>query len=243
MRTSPASASSPSSRASASAHVGVSSRLVEPLERSQKRARGNAFVGDGEDLAVVLGLVDDLEEELDGLVWRLVRCGCVRARTSAVARRGARRQRGGDHRSELCLGATRVARLEVEVRGVDGPPHRVVRTVGGRQLAGTVEEERRRSRRTTRARMPRGLLESRRDCLVGLVDRRGELPGSRLGIVEQLGEARVDLCTTLRICRLEGACGEQRVREADPIALGLDDASLESRDEAGGSPTRRMPSR
>ena len=31
--------------------------------------------------------------------------------------------------------------------------------------------------------------------------------------------------------RFEGACGEQRVREADPTALGLDDASLESRGE------------
>ena len=84
--------------------------------------------------------------------------------------------------------------------------------------------------------MLRRLLKSSGNRVLRLVDRRRELPRPCLGIVEQLGEAGVNLCTAPRICRLKGACREQRVSEANPIAFGLDDASLESRYEACGSP-------
>ena len=51
--------------------VRVLERFVESLEHPDA-ARGDAFVRDGERLAIVAGLVDDLGEELRGLVGRLV---------------------------------------------------------------------------------------------------------------------------------------------------------------------------
>jgi hypothetical protein len=77
-----------------------------------------------------------------------------------------------------------------------------------------------------------GLLQCRRDGFVGLVDRRGQLPGARLRVLEQLGEPGVDLGTTKRISGLVDPRGEERMREPDSLALELDDTRFECRRQA-----------
>lgn len=77
--------------------------------------------------------------------------------------------------------------------------------------------------------MPRGVLERRGNRVVRLVDRGGQLPGTRLRILEQLRKPSVHLGASERICRLVRAGGKERVGEVDTIAVELHDASLERR--------------
>ena len=193
MSTSPASASSPSSGASSSGDAPRARALRRTARTSRsctrRPLRGRRRASRGRPRP----------PRRPGGTARAPRraprtCGCVRARHSALARLQPGRQRR-DQVPELRLGSPRVAGLEVEVRGFDRPPQRVVGRSRRRQLARAVEEERRRPRRAPRARVLRGVLERRRDRLVRLVDRRRELPGARLGILEQLGEPGVDLRT------------------------------------------------
>jgi hypothetical protein len=71
------------------------------------------------------------------------------------------------------------------------------------------------------------------DRLVRLGDRRRQLPRARFGILEEFCQARVDLPATPDVGRLQGTGCEQRVREADLVVVGLEDASLDSRGQAG----------
>jgi len=84
----------------------------------------------------------------------------------------------------------------VQEGGVDCSPLGRVDLVAGGQLACPVEQQRGRARRTARTSVPGGLLEGARDIVVGLVRAGGELPGSRLWILQQLRQARMDLGTT-----------------------------------------------
>ncbi len=78
-------------------------------------------------------------------------------------------------------------------------------------------------------------LEHIRDCSVRASDRGGELPGARLRIVEELGEARVNLRPSRGIGELQRSCRKKWVGEVDPITLELDDACGTSRVEPGRS--------
>ena len=130
--------------------------------------------------------------------------------------------------SQPCLRPRRIARLEVEIRGVDGAADRVGGISGGSQLARAVEEQSGRSGCAASPCMHRSSLEGRRNRLVRLVHRRRKLPCARLGIGEQAREPRVDGTATQRRCSLERAGSEQRMCEPDSRAVELDDARLES---------------
>jgi hypothetical protein len=104
------------------------------------------------------------------------------------------------------------------------------------QLTRSVEQKCCGSRRTSRPRVVCRLLEHRRDGLVGLVDRRCELPRPRFWIFKKLREPAVDLASPDRIGGLVGAGGEEWVREPDSLAVELDDPSLQRRRQAELTP-------
>ena len=118
------------------------------------------------------------------------------------------------------------------------PAARLPRLIRRCQACGSVEEERGLSRRAARPGVASCVLERSRDGFVGGSAGCGELPCPRLGILEQLGEPRMHLCTPPGVGALESARGEERVREPDPLAVDLDHARLECRRE---SDRRAMP--
>ena len=73
-----------------------------------------------------------------------------------------------DHCLELCLRPQRVARLVVQIGGVDGAPVHVLRPIDRGQLARAVEQKRRRSRSASGTGVARRVLENRRHVFVGL---------------------------------------------------------------------------
>ena len=161
--------------------IGMARTLVEPVQRVVQR-RCDAFVSGGEYLAVLPGLCNDLEEELRRLFGVLVGAD-PRQRPQSARSLLARRQRR-DERLKLRLRPPRIARLEVQICGLDGPADGVFAAHSRGQLLSAVEEERRGSRRTAPSRVVSCVLDGPRDGLVGLVDRRRELPRSGLGIFE-----------------------------------------------------------
>jgi len=124
----------------------------------------------------------------------------------------------------------------MQVRGVHCTAKRLVGKVGRRQLARAVEKKGGRPRSASSPRMQRGRLECKRDGLVRVFDRRGQLPCTRLRILQELGEPGVDLGAAYGIGRLVRPRGEQRVREANPVALELDDPRLERRRQTRAAP-------
>src|SRR6478735_6450616 len=77
--------------------------------------------------------------------------------------------------------------------------------------------------------MVRSRLEYLGDRLARLADGGCELPSARLDILEEFGEARVNLGAAERIGDLEDSGGEQRMCEPDSVAVRLDDAGLARR--------------
>ena len=71
------------------------------------------------------------------------------------------------------------------------------------------------------------VLERVRHRLVRRTDRRGQLPCPRFGVVEELCKPSVNLGPSSPIGRLVRARGEERMREADPALVELDDPRLE----------------
>ena len=182
-----ASASSPSSTASSAASSACST-ASSSRSRSRKRQVATPSCATASVSRSSSGFLDRLEEERGRLVLRLVRahaCEPPSALRSCDAPDGS-----GDHLAELRLGPTRVAGLEVQVGGLDGAAQGVLGAIRGRQLARAVEEERRRPRRASARACCCAASSSARDGLVRAVDRRGQLPRARLGILEQLGEPR-----------------------------------------------------
>jgi hypothetical protein len=76
------------------------------------------------------------------------------------------------------------------------------------------------------------ILQNSRDVFVRLLDRRGQLPRSCFPILEQLSEPGVNRGATERIGGSVGPGCEERVREANAIALELDHAGFEGRRQA-----------
>ena len=101
-----------------------------------------------------------------------------------------------DDLSKVRLGTSRVAGLEVQERCLDSPTHGVFLTIGRRQLLRALEEQRRRTKRSSVTCMPRRTLERERGSFVRLVDRRRHLPCASLGIVEQPRESAVNFGPT-----------------------------------------------
>ncbi len=127
-------------------------------------------------------------------------CVLRRAVRTAESARGPRAlSRGEDlagvgrQVSELCLGPPRVAGLEVQVRRLDRPTDSIVPTGRRGQLLRAVEKERGGSGRPTPPRMVGCALDDGCHRLIGLVDRRRQLPRPGFGILEQLREPHVDL--------------------------------------------------
>jgi hypothetical protein len=121
----------------------------------------------------------------------------------------------------------------VEICSLDAPPHGLVASVRRCEVAGTVEEQRRRTQRPASPRVVRSSHERIGDLRVRLRDAGGELPRSSLWIVEQLGEPPVDLVPPEWIPDLVRPGREQRVREPDAVAVELDESGLERRHEPG----------
>ena len=138
----------------------------------------------------VFRFVHEPREELDRLTRRLIRPD-ARQTQSAFARgdpeRPSRSRRGA---------ATRHAASRPTRSGegsVDGAPKRIIAVRDGRQLGGTIQEERSRPQPTTSPGVVCGLLQHARNVLVLLVDRRCELPRTSFSLLEELGEPRVHL--------------------------------------------------
>ena len=119
----------------------------------------------------------------------------------------------------------------MQIGGVDGTAQRLVPTLRRSQLTRSVEQQRRRPGRAARASMSGCILEDRRDALVRLVNRRRQLPGTCLGVAQQLCKSSMYLGPTRRIRRLVRTGREQRVGESDPLAVDLDDPRPEARYE------------
>ena len=113
----------------------------------------------------------------------------------------------------------RVAGLVVRGRRIERPPAGERGVVGRGELPCSLEEQRGGSRRASRESLLRGGVERRRDRAIGLVDGRGEVPPARLGVVGELGEPRVDLGPPLRLRELVRPGRQERVREADAVAV------------------------
>ena len=211
-------------------------RLVEPLEPPHA-ARRHPFVSDGTEMTIALGLVQDLEEERACLAGPFVQPNARENHERSRAEKPWQEWR--NEVSELCLGPPRVAGFEVQVRGLHRPTHRIVPTGRGCQLLRAVEKERGGSGRPTPPRMVGRALDDGCHRLVGLVDRRRQLPRPGFGILEQLREPHVDLVAAKRVARLVRTRGEQRMREADPTSVELDEAGV--RVQAPGRPRARLP--
>jgi hypothetical protein len=207
----------------------VSEPFVEPLEQPEG-AGGRAFVGDRQGRPIVIRLLDYLSEQFGSLVWRLVEANACeddrRPRTLHTCWQRC------DRLSELCFGPPRVARLEMGGGRGHSSSQRVVGSIGGCHFARPLERERGRPEGAPAARMPRCKLECLRDRFVGRLDGGGQMPSSRLGIVEQLGEPCVDLGATPGICDLVGARCEKRMRKTDSAGFDLDDPRRERRAQA-----------
>ena len=201
-------------------------RLVEPLEPPHA-ARRHPFVSDGTEMTIALGLVQDLEEERACLAGPFVQPNARENHERSRAEKPWREW--GNEVSELCLGPPRVAGFEVQVRRLHRPTHRIVPTGRGCQLLRAVEEERGGSGRPTSPRMVGRALDDGCHRLVGLVDRRRQLPCPGFGILEQLREPHMDLVAAKRVARLVRTRGEQRMREADPTSVELHEAGSECR--------------
>ena len=139
--------------------VGVPYGVVEPLEPPDAAGR-DPFVGESQCLTIGTCQVDDLLEELPGLVGRF-----VEADASEDDER-PRQFRAGlercDHLAKLGLGSARVTGLEVEECRLDRPPNLIGSSIGRRQLPGAVEEKGRGSRGSTCARIARPHPRARR---------------------------------------------------------------------------------
>ena len=115
----------------------------------------------------------------------------------------------------------------------------------GRQLSGAIEQERCRPGRPPRSRTTRRLVDDRRNPLVGLRHRGGQLPCPSFRILEQLREPRVRLRAPRGLdCPIRRS-GQHRVGETDSVAVDLDDASVERGQQAGVATHagRQTPSR
>ena len=117
----------------------------------------------------------------------------------------------------------------MEVRGVDRAAQLVVGTGSGSQLTCPVEQKGAGTWGAAEPGTARGVLERSCDDVVRLVGGRGQMPSSRLGIVDELRQPRVHLGTAKRTCHLVRTRREQRMREADPVAVELDDPRLQGR--------------
>jgi hypothetical protein len=100
-------------------------------------------MGDREHLTVALRLVHELKKEGDRF------SGCFVGANASQHPQGPRsvrtRNRRVDHGSDMCLCASGVPGLIVQVGGFDGASDGLVGEVAGGQLARTVEEERSRT--------------------------------------------------------------------------------------------------
>jgi len=204
--------------------LGVRDRFAEPLPQPEE-ARGHAFMRLRERLAISLGLVDRLEEELGGLRLHLVGPDAREPDERPRPFRSGRQP--VDDRTELRLRPGRIARLEVEVRSVNRAAQLIVGTGSGSQLTCPVEQKGACTGRAAESGTTRGVLERSCDDVVRLLGGRGQMPSPRLGIVDELRQPGVHFGTAKRTCHLVGARCEQRMREADPVAVELHDPRLE----------------
>src|SRR5262249_37137338 len=117
-------------------------------------------------------------------------------------------------------------RLVMEVGGIDRAAMSIGAQIRRGQLSRPVEQEGRGPERAACVRVYGSILERGRHCLLRLVARGRQLPRPSLGVLEQLGETRVDRRGWAWRCGLGCARREERVREADPLTLGLDDPSF-----------------
>ena len=190
---------------------------------------------DGEDLPVALGLGDRLDEEIDRFGLRL-----VRAHTGEPHERPRALPTGSklcNHVVELRLRPRRVPGLEVQIGGVNRSATRLVGPVGRRQPTRAVEQQRGRPRGTPRPSVMSRLFQRRGDSLVRLLDRGSQLPCTRLRIFEERSKPDVNLDPPRGIGRFVRRGGKQRVREANPIAVELDDPRLERGSKPALRPT------
>ena len=222
--------------------VGVSHCVVEPLEPPEAAGR-DSFVGESKCPTIGTCQVDDLLEELPGLVGCFVEAdACEDDERPRQFRAGLER---ADHLAKLGLGSARVTGLEVEECRLDRPPNLLGSPIGWRQLPGAVEEEGRRPRGSTCAGILGGILERGGHRLVRLVDGGRELPRARLRIIEQLREPGVDLLATHEVGGVVRTRGQQRVSEADPVAVDFDDPCSDRGNETrlAIDPGRRLDDR
>ena len=177
------------------------------------------------------------------------RASCARL-TSAAARRATRARRR-QRLLEQFTGSHRVARDEAVAGCRHRPAVSVVRLVERRQPAGLLAQLRGCRGRAPCAGVLRRLLERARDVGVGDVRRKREVAGALVRVRDDVREAPVELAAPDRVEALVGPRGEQRVGEADAVALELDDLRLERRAEGrlavgdfgGEKPERRLRQR
>ena len=216
-------------------------RLGQPLAQAEERP-GKPLLSVGLAEGAALGLGHRLAVESGGTADVIVVRPEPRESHEQRCPRGPLRRAfaGGLDEAESPL---RVAGAVVIVRRLHQAAAEAVVILRGRERCSPLEQERRRPRRSSRSRVPRGVFEHGRDGRVGLLDGSGELPRTSLRLLEELGEPRMDLAPAQRIGGLVGPGDEQRMREADPLAFELHDPCIESRSEDRRSRSHRRPSR
>jgi hypothetical protein len=149
----------------------------EPQER-----RPDTLVCDREHRRIVLGLVDELEEERDRLSGGFV--GADASEHPQGPRTEGPRRRNVDHRAHACVRASRVPRLEVQKGRLGSSPNDLVLPFRRRELLRAVEQECGRPGGAPGACAMCSILENGGYARVRLGDARRELPCSGLGILQ-----------------------------------------------------------
>jgi hypothetical protein len=132
-----------------------------------------------------------------------------------------------------------IARRLVVVGGGQLPPHPVGPPAGWGQPAGLLGQLRGDLRRATARGGPGSRLERGRDMLVRLLGRQGQVERPLLKVVEDGGEASVDLSALRRGGVGVGQRAQQRVGEADPVAVAHQDPGGQRLLEALAEPVQQ----
>ena len=209
--------------------VGVPHCVVEPLEPPEAAGR-DSFVGESKCLTIGTCQVDDLLEELPRLVGRFVEAdACEDDERPRQFRAGLERC---DHLAKLGLGSARVTGLEVEKRRLDRPsePPRVVDRAGsaaGRGRGGGPQA----------AGLHVCAHSSAASSSAAATDSSGSSTEAASCHARASGSSRssasrawISLRRT-KSATLYAPAASKRVSEADPVAVDLDDAGLDRRNE------------
>ena len=134
--------------------------------------------------------------------------------------------RGGDRFLEQDRRLLHVARVPAVLGGGDAASVDALERVWGRQRDRALGEVGRSLGGAARARMRRRRVERRRDLFVGAGRGDREMTGALLEIDVEFGEAAVKPAPSVQRHRLVAGGGEERMGEADPVAVELDHAPL-----------------